>query len=80
MENKAEITLCLEATLKRTREFSDTLESLEYYPPYTVNDSSEDEYVVARWKNQNRTATRICVTADSGIALIRDVIRGLEEL
>lgn len=77
MENKAEITLCLEATLKRTREFSDTLDSLEYYPPYTINDSAE-EYVVARRKE--RPATRICVTADSGMALIRDVLRGLGEL
>lgn len=78
MENKADITKCLEATLKRTREFY-TLDSLEYYPPHTINASSE-EYVIARWKNQNRTATRICVTFDSGIALIRDVLRGLGEL
>lgn len=79
MENKADITKCLEATLKRTREFSDTLDSLEYYKSYAINDTSE-EFVVARWKNQNRTATRICVTFDSGIALIRDVLRGLGEL
>lgn len=79
MENKAEITLCLEATLKRTREFSDTLESLEYYPPYLINASSE-EYVVARWKDKNQTVTHINVTYDSGIALIRDVLRGLGEL
>lgn len=79
MENKSIIVADLEATLKQTRAFEDTLDSLEYYGPYTVNASSE-EYVVARWKNKNQQCKHINVTHDSGMALIRDVLKGLGEL
>lgn len=77
MEDKAIITTNLAATLRRTREFKE-LTALSYYGADEIPNAPGEEYVVAAFTD--RPSVRICVTADSGIALIRDVLRGLGEL
>ena len=75
MENKKDITACLCATLKRTREYND-LTDLIYYAPGEVPNAPDEEYVLAIFQAP-RPHKRICVTADSGAALILDVMKGL---
>ncbi len=64
-ENKSEITQKLFETLKVTR-FGRDIKSMEY-----VTENS-DEYVIVTFDNDYQK--RICVTADSGRALIKDVV------
>ena len=68
MENYQEICNLLRFTLKQTRQYDD-LQSLRH-----VEEGSE-RYVVAEFTNG---ATRkITVTADSGIAMIKDIVNHL---
>lgn len=68
MENKAEIAKKFCDTLRMTREFEE-LQSLEY-----AHDDYR-EYVTATFKNGY--TKEINVAHDSGIAMIRDIIKGL---
>lgn len=77
MEDKRVIVANLAATLRQTRACSHITE-LEYYDMGDIPDRPCDEYVVIRF--DNTLAIRQCVTADSGIAIIRDVLRRLGEL
>ena len=70
MEDKALVTQKLFALLKTTREYFE-LESLEYGMA-----GSGSEFVTATFEDGRRQT--INVTMDSGIALIRDVIKFLE--
>ena len=69
MENKKEITAKLGELLKLTRGGYD-IESLEY-----VKEDNGDEFVFMKF--DNGYSKRICVTADSGIAMIVDITRKL---
>ena len=72
MENKGEIVRRLYATLKETRE-SKKLKDLEY-----IKETGKiccEEYVTATF--DNGYTKKINVAYDSGIAMIRDVIKGL---
>lgn len=68
MENKAEIAKKFCDTLRMTREF-EKLQSLEY-----AHDDFR-EYVTATF--DNGYTKKINVAYDSGIAMIRDIIKGL---
>ena len=68
-ENKKEITEKIEELLRLTRRFSD-LEGLEY-----VQTPAFEEYVVAYF--ESGAQKQVCVTADSGIAMIQDVVARL---
>jgi len=68
-EDKDRICQLLCATLKATRHCSDLRELR-----YEVDDDDE-EYVAAIWESNRKT--RVCVSADSGIAMIRDILRAL---
>ena len=69
MEDKAAITKALLPVLQMTRNHAD-LVSLVY------SRTEYDEIVTATWKGG---ATRSClVTCDSGMALIRDVMRMMD--
>lgn len=68
MENKAEIAKKFCDTLRMTREFEE-LQSLEY-----AHDDYR-EYVTATF--ENGYTKEINVAHDSGIAMIRDIIKGL---
>lgn len=70
MEDKRAICNTLLVTLWSTREFED-LADLEYHK----DGSADDAYVEAVFTDGRRT--RIDVTSDSGIALIKDVINKL---
>lgn len=69
-ENKFETTKLLQKTLQSTRQFED-LRSLQYR-------IWEDGEEIVEAEFENGFVISICVTADSGVALIRDVMRGLE--
>lgn len=69
-ENKFETTKLLQKTLQSTRQFED-LKSLQYR-------IWEDGEEIVEAEFENGLVTSVCVTADSGVALIRDVMRGLE--
>jgi len=71
-EDKKVITKKLLDLLKLTRAGKD-LKDCEYYMEHQFC----EEFVILRRKNRRSKA--ICVTADSGIALIKDVISVLEE-
>lgn len=70
-ENKQEICDSLLKTLQKTRHLSDL-----YSLIYTGKMTSGNEYVVATFRTGNRKA--INVTADSGIAMIKDIVKWLE--
>lgn len=66
MENKKDIVARLSLLLKVTRAGCN-IEKLEL--------SEDEEYVIIKFLNGG--TRRVCVEADSGIALIRDVIKDL---
>ncbi|MBP3898195.1 MAG: hypothetical protein J6D57_10270 [Mogibacterium sp.] len=72
MENKGEIVRRLYATLKETREFEE-LKDLEYIKE--TGKTCYEEYVTATF--ENGYTKEINVAHDSGIAMIRDIIKGL---
>lgn len=72
MENKGEIARRLYATLKETREFEE-LKDLEYIKE--TGKTCYEEYVTATFNNGH--TKKINVAHDSGIAMIRDIIKGL---
>lgn len=72
MENKGEIVRRLYATLKKTREFEE-LKDLEYIKE--TGKTCYEEYVTATF--DNGYTKKINVAHDSGIAMIRDIIKGL---
>ena len=74
MENKFAICHKLANTLRETRMFEDDLLFLEFHPAGETEGTTED-HVTAIF--ENRPCMYINVNADSGIALIRDVLRGL---
>ena len=68
MENHQVICMLLCLTLRETRQYSD-LESLDYAK------KGEERYVIARFVNGS--SRKITVTMDSGIAMIKDILRHL---
>lgn len=68
MENHQAICMLLCLTLRETRQYSD-LESLDYAK------KGEGRYVIARFVNGGYR--KINVTADSGIAMIKDILRNI---
>ena len=68
MENYQVICTLLCITLRETRQYSG-LESLDHVQ------KSEDRYVIARFANGY--TRKITVTADSGIAMIKDILEHL---
>ena len=68
MENHQVICMLLCLTLRETRQYSD-LESLDYAK------KGEGRYVIARFVNGS--SRKITVTMDSGIAMIKDILRHL---
>lgn len=76
MEDKREIVRSLCETLQQTREFRSDLAKMIYLGPNTMTDRPHDEVVLII--RNNEMPKRVNVTGDSGIALIRDVLRGLE--
>ena len=68
MENHQVICMLLCLTLRETRQYSD-LESLDYAK------KGEGCYVIARFVNGGYR--KINVTADSGIAMIKDILEHL---
>ena len=68
MENHQVICMLLCLTLRETRQYSD-LESLDYAK------KGEGRYVIARFVNGGYR--KINVTADSGIAMIKDILEHL---
>lgn len=75
MENKFSICHKLADTLRETRMFEDDLLFLEFHPAGETEGTTED-HVTAVF--ESRPCMYINVHADSGIALIRDVLRALE--
>ena len=71
MEDKAKICELLCATLQATREHSD-LVKLKYEP---IEMEVDSERVLAYYENR---LIKIDVTADSGIAMIRDILRAIK--
>lgn len=71
MEDKKEITALLLKTLKATSYYYD-LEDLVY-------EMHDDYFETVTAKYRNGVETVVNVSADSGLALIKDVIRRLEE-
>ncbi len=71
-EDKQAICDALLYTLQLTREHHDLVE-LVYQK--RVNDQYYDELVTAVWGGDARAQKTINVTADSGIAMIRDILR-----
>lgn len=69
MENKAEIAKQLCITLQMTREYAEELDALEYAK------NGYEEIVTATFSNGY--TRKINVAHDSGIAMIRDIIKGL---
>ncbi|MEE1229795.1 MAG: hypothetical protein UHM56_01675 [Phascolarctobacterium sp.] len=68
MENYQAICNALCSTLRLTRNFDD-LESLEH------RQEGRERYVIARFVNGS--IRKITVTADSGIAMIKDILRNI---
>lgn len=68
MENYQEICNSLCRTLQRTRQYDD-LESLEHIQ------EGQERFVVAKF--DGNYTKRIRVTMDSGIAMIKDIIKNL---
>lgn len=68
MENHQVICMLLCLTLRETRQYSD-LESLDYAK------KGEGRYVIARFVNGGYR--KINVTMDSGIAMIKDILKYL---
>ena len=68
MENYQVICMLLCLTLRETRQYSD-LESLDYAK------KGEGRYVIARFVNGS--SRKITVTMDSGIAMIKDILKHL---
>ena len=68
MENHQVICMLLCLTLRETRQYSD-LESLDYAK------KGEGRYVIARFVNGS--SRKITVTMDSGIAMIKDILKYL---
>lgn len=75
-ERKYEITKKLEETLKSTREYQD-LKSLVYFKE-RINPNREwyDEYVIITYENDTKALAK--VSGDSGSALVKDIIKNLE--
>ena len=69
MENKRKIVRALEDLLKQTRAGED----IEFL--HLRYDENGDEWVYVHYKDDY--IRKVIVTADSGIALIRDVLRAL---
>jgi len=70
-EDKQAICDALTFALQLTREHHDLVE-LVYQK--RVNDQYYDEMVTAVWGGEARAQKTITVTADSGIAMIRDIL------
>lgn len=70
-ENKHEILVALVLTLKRTRAYRNLIDM------YLEQNSSGD-YVVCKFTDC--AIVSIDVSADSGIAMIRDILKGLEDM
>ncbi len=68
-ENKFEIANKLLKTLQSTREYRDLRDLI-----YIIREDNEE---IIKATFENGYTKDICVNADSGIALIRDVLRGL---
>lgn len=73
-EDKLQITKSLFHTLKMTRA-GENLLSCEYFADPS-DDRHYEEFVLLRWKGG--VSKKICVTGDSGVALITDVVRRVE--
>lgn len=73
MENKFAICAYLTDALRETREFGDNLRSLTFEPGETRDD--REDHVIATALNGRKVS--INVHADSGIAMIRDILRGI---
>lgn len=69
-ENKFETTHLLQKLLQSTRQYAD-LKELKYQV-------WEDNEEIVEAEFENGFVTSICVTADSCLALIKDVVKGLE--
>ncbi len=68
-ENKREICIALCAALKMTRNQT-FLKDIEY-----VNEENGEEYAILHWCNGY--TKKICITCDSGIAMIYDIVANL---
>lgn len=68
MENYQVICLLFSLALRQTRQYGD-LESLDHVQ------KGEERYVIARFVNGG--TRKITVTADSGIAMIKDILRNI---
>ena len=71
-ENKSAICHALEDALRLTRQYSDLI-VLDYHGPEITGNG--EETVTAEFVNQG--SVHINVTADSGAAMIRDIMRAL---
>jgi len=69
MEDKKEICKSLCETLKKTREYDDLTEIA-----YKKREDGE-EFIMAIFRDGYKIAA--CVTADSGAAMIRDILRAI---
>lgn len=70
-ENKWMVVYLLETLLKYTR-FGSDIRSLEYAKSIETN----DEYVIVKYNNPG-DYREVLITADSGIAIIKDVLKAL---
>lgn len=70
MENKHEILCALVLTLKKTRAYKHLVDM-------SLEETSAGEYVECKFRGM--PTFKIDVTADSGIAMIRDIVSKLEE-
>ena len=69
MEDKRLVVAKLEELLRVTRQFNDLT-----LMKYEVAENGM-EYVLVYFNNEEKPSYRVNVTADSGVALIRDVLR-----
>ena len=69
MEDKKIICALLTKTLQATRNGEDVAEII-----YSRNDG--EEYATVKYNNGY--SKRVCVTADSGTSLIKDILRGMD--
>ena len=67
-EDKQAICDALCKTLQLTRRYSD-LDTLAY-----VHCADDEEYVLTVWRADKRITKRVCVTLDSGVAMILDIL------
>lgn len=73
-ENKQEIADKLAELLKITRRFHD----IERIKVIEIGDKTHsEEFAEVYIKNNDAPYRRICITADSGIAMIKDIIQRL---